>query len=340
MPLFDFPLEKLRTYQPDVARPADFDAFWDRTLAETRSHPLDARFKRVASPIYKLVDVHDLTFNGWGGQPVKGWVIAPAGAAGAADVADAAHVACAVGAAGKRPAVVSYIGYGGGRSLPIDHLAPAIAGFVHVVMDTRGQGAAWSPGDTPDDAGGGPQHPGFMTRGIESRETYYYRRVIADAVRAVEAARAFDSVDAGRIAVRGGSQGGGLALAAAGLLGDGVKLLAADVPFLCHFRRATEIIDKLPYNEIARYLSVHRGRAEQVFETLSYFDGVNFAAGVRARSLFSVALMDMVCPPSTVFAAYNRISSPKDILVYGYNEHEGGGVYQMDAWLRFCAEHL
>lgn len=322
MPLFDFPLEKLRTYQPDLPRPADFDTFWRDTLAEARRHPLNATFTKLGEPIYRTVEAFDVTFAGFGGQPIKGWMIGPRGVRG------------------KLPCVVSYLGYGGGRSLPIDHLAPAAAGLAHFVMDTRGQGAGWSPGDTPDDAGGGPQHPGFMTRGIESRETYYYRRLITDAVRAVEAAKAHTAVDPARVAVRGGSQGGGLALAVAGLIGRDVKLLAADVPFLCHFRRATEIIDKLPYNEIARYLSVHRGRTEQVFNTLSYFDGVHFAPGVTARSLFSVGLMDMVCPPSTVFAAYNRITAPKDILVYGFNEHEGGGVYQAEAWLRFFAEHL
>lgn len=322
MPLFDLPLEKLRTYQPDLPRPADFDQFWRDTLAEARRHPLSATFTKLSEPIYRTVEAHDVTFAGFGGQPIKGWMILP------------------TGASGRLPCVVSYLGYGGGRSLPIDHLAPAVAGFAHFVMDTRGQGAGWSPGDTPDDAGGGPQHPGFMTRGIESRETYYYRRLITDAVRAVEAAKAFAGVDAARVAVRGGSQGGGLALAVAGLMGKDVKLLASDVPFMCHFRRATEIIDKLPYNEIAKYLSIHRGRTEHVFNTLSYFDGVHFASGVTARSLFSVGLMDMVCPPSTIFAAYNRITAPKEILVYGYNEHEGGGVYQAEAWLRFFAANL
>lgn len=320
--LFDLPLSELRTYQAPPTEPPDFDAFWQRTLAEAAAHPLEPRFERLADPVYDLVEVYDVTFRGWGGQPVKAWLLAPAAAAG------------------PRPCLVTFVGYGGGRGLPVDHLAPAVAGFVHLVMDTRGQGSSWAPGDTPDEAGSGPQYPGFMTRGIESPETYYYRRVFTDAVRAVAAARAHPSVDAARLAVGGGSQGGGIALAAAALAPGQVRLLAADVPFLCHFRRATELTDKLPYAEIAAYLKCHRGRSERVFATLAYFDGVNFAPRIRARTLFSVALMDTTCPPSTVFAAYNRIRAVRDIRVYDFNEHEGGGSFQAVERLRFAAAHL
>ena len=138
------------------------------------------------------------------------------------------------------PVVVEYIGYGGGRGLPIDWLLYAAAGYAHFVMDTRGQGSAWSKGDTPDleSDGGNPQFPGFMTRGVLDPKTYYYRRVFADAVRAVEAAMGHEWVDEMRVAVTGGSQGGGIALAVAGLsplvLDDAVKIAMPDVPFLCH----------------------------------------------------------------------------------------------------------
>lgn len=320
--LLDLPLEQLKTYQAPPTEPADFDEFWRRTLAEAAAQPLAARFDRVADDAYRLVDVYDVTFNGWGGQPVKGWLLEPAGNTA------------------RLPCIVSYVGYGGGRSLPVDHLAPVAAGYMHFVMDTRGQGSSWSPGDTPDNAPAGPHHPGFMTCGIESPETYYYRRVFTDAVRAIDAACAHPHVDPARIAVMGGSQGGGIALAAAGLLRERVKLLAADVPFLCHYRRGTELTDALPYAEITRYLKCHRGRTARVFATLAYFDGVNFAPRVTARTLFSVALMDTTCPPSTVFATYNRLTAEKDIRIYEFNEHEGGGPFQLVERLRFAARHL
>jgi cephalosporin-C deacetylase len=176
-----------------------------------------------------------------------------------------------------------------------------------------------------------------MTRGILEPETYYYRRLMTDAVLAVEAAATHPSVDETRIAVSGASQGGGLTIAVAGL-SEAVQLAMPDVPFLCHYRRAVEITNNHPYGEITQYLHTHRDKADQVFRTLSYFDGVNFSAHAKASSLFSVGLMDMTCPPSTVYAAYNHYAGEKRIKVYEYNNHEGGQLYQTREKLRFVAE--
>jgi cephalosporin-C deacetylase len=317
MAFFDLPFDQLKTYKPAREEPADFDSFWKRTLDDTRSHTLAATFKPVD---YKLrsVETFDVTFNGYCGQAVKGWLQVPR------------H------RDGPLPCIVEYIGYGGGRGFPTDWLLWSSAGYAHFIMDTRGQGSAWLPGDTPDyePQGSSPQFPGFMTRGILSPDTYYYRRVFADAVRAVEAARSHPAVDASRVAVTGGSQGGGITLAASGLVPDVVATLP-DVPFLCHYRRATEISDANPYQEIAKYCQTHRNQVDLVFNTLAYFDGVNFAARARANTLFSVGLMDEVCPPSTVYAAYNHYGGPKDIRVYRYNHHEGGGTFQSFEKLKF-----
>jgi cephalosporin-C deacetylase len=95
------------------------------------------------------------------------------------------------------------------------------------------------------------------------------------------------------------------------LLDNAVAVAMPDVPFLCHYRRATEIVDTHPYQEIVRFCKVQRDKIETVFSTLAYFDGINFAARARAQALFSVALMDDICPPSTVFAAYNHYAGPK-----------------------------
>jgi cephalosporin-C deacetylase len=321
MPQYDLPLDELRRYSPDLPVPADLDVFWASTLAEARVHDLAATFTPVDTGL-ALVDTFDVTYRGFGGSPVKGWLQLPAGATGAL------------------PAVVQYVGYGGGRGLPHENLLFAVAGYAHLIMDTRGQGSTWSVGDTPDaQTGGEPAHPGSMTRGILDPATYYYRRVFTDAVRAVEAVRAHPAVDTSRVAVTGGSQGGGIALAVAGLVRD-VAAVAADVPFLCDFPRATTISDADPYGEIVRYLKVHRDHVDQAFRTLSYFDGAILGTRAAAPALFSVGLMDRICPPSTVYAAYNRYAGEKRIAEYAFNDHEGGGGFSDQMRLGFLAERL
>ncbi|MGZ8502486.1 MAG: acetylxylan esterase, partial [Candidatus Limnocylindrales bacterium] len=216
----------------------------------------------------------------------------------------------------------------------------AAAGYAHFVMDTRGQGSEWSVGDTPDpDPTGAPAQPGSMTRGILDPQTYYYRRVFTDAVRAVEAARSHESVDAGRVAVTGGSQGGGISLAVAGLVGD-LAAVAPDVPFLCDFPRAITFADSEPYGEIVRYLKVHRDHVEAVQQTLAYFDGAILGRRASAPALFSVGLMDETCPPSTVYAAFNHYAGPKEIREYPFNDHEGGQGFHDIAKMRWLADRL
>jgi cephalosporin-C deacetylase len=110
------------------------------------------------------------------------------------------------------------------------------------------------------------------------------------------------------------------------------------VPFLCHWRRATEITDGYPYQEIVNFARIHRDSGERIFRTLSYFDGLNFAARAKAPSLFSVGLMDQITPPSTVFAAYNHYAGPKEIEVYPFNGHENGETVQAERKMRRLAD--
>ncbi|HLU63993.1 MAG TPA: acetylxylan esterase [Protaetiibacter sp.] len=304
----DLPEAQLRAYRSTQVEPADFDDFWQETLAESRAAaPAGAALERVDAGLATL-DVFDVTFPGFGGQPIRAWLRTPRAASG------------------PLPTVVQFQGYGGGRGRPVENLLFASAGFAHLLVDTRGQGSMWSVGDTPDSGVTGPQTPGVMTRGIGHRETYYYRRLFTDAVRAVDAARTLEVVDASRIAVTGVSQGGGIALAVAGLV-DGLTAVLPQVPFLCDFPRALTIHDTDPYREIVRYLAQHRTKVEQVFETLSYFDGVNFARRASAPAWFTVALMDEICKPSTVFGAYNAYAGPKQIEVFPFNGHEGGATH-------------
>lgn len=323
MALFDLPLDQLRGYEPALPEPDDLDGFWSGTLAATRRHPLDATFELVATP-YTLVDTYDVSFRGYGGHPIRAWLRVPR------DTRDI------------HPAVVQYQGYQSGRGTPTDAVGWTLAGYAHLSVDVRGQGVGGSwPGATADPEGGhGPELAGFMTRGIGSPQTYYYRRVYADAVRAVDAVRAFPGVDSSAVLVNGISQGGGIALAAASLVPDLAGALI-DVPFLCDFPRAVTITDRHPYAELVAYLRQHRAEEATVMRTLSYVDGAILARRAAAPALFSVALMDAVCPPSTVFAAFNAYGGEdKEIAVYPYNGHEGGQADHEARKLAWAASHL
>ena len=193
-------IDHLLKLNPAIPEPADFDAFWAGTLAASRKHDLNATFEPVKDDAFQLFNAYDLTFSGYDGQRIRGWVVEPAAARNAGK---------------KLPCVVTYMGYGGGRSLPTDHLLFTTVGAVNLIMDNRGQGAQGTPGATGDIGTTGPQFSGMMTRGIDSRDTYLYRRLFTDAARAIEAAKAFDLVDPKRIVLFGANQGGAAALAAA-----------------------------------------------------------------------------------------------------------------------------
>jgi cephalosporin-C deacetylase len=316
----DLPETELAAYAGSTTEPGDFDAFWAEQLARSRAVARAPRLTEVECGL-SAIRVFDVVFSGWNGQPIRAWLRIPADATG------------------PLAAVVEYVGYGGGRGAPHANLLWAAAGYAHLHMDTRGQGSGWSRGDTPDDAPAGPQVPGVMTRGVVDPAAYYYTRLFTDAVLAVDAAAALDEVDEARIGVTGISQGGGMALAV-GALSPRVRGVVARVPFLCDFPRSTTITDAHPFAEIPAYLAVHRDEEEAVFRTLSYIDGVHFARRGTAPALFSAALMDPIVPPSGVFAAYNGYPAEKELALWRFNGHEGGGPDDDAAALAFFARTL
>jgi cephalosporin-C deacetylase len=304
MPFFDLDLPALREVRSTAPEPEDFDDFWNETLHEAAKIPLRMHRTEVWTPA-RVLRSYDVEYRGSGGDPIRAWWHVP------------------VGVDAPVPTVVEFLGYSGGRGLAHQIIRFATWGYAHLVMDTRGQG--WgshgaSPDPTPQLA---PAQPGALTQGIDDPRSHLYRRIYVDAVRAVEVARTMPEADAARIIVAGGSQGGGIALAVAGLRSDLAGALI-DVPFLCWFDRAIGLSDREPYAEIVRHLARYRSAVERSMQTLRYLDGVNFARRATAPALFSVGLQDPVCPPSTVFAAYNDYAGSKEIAVYPFNQHEGG----------------
>jgi cephalosporin-C deacetylase len=321
--LTDLSLSELRQYRPDVEEPADFDEFWATELAAARAQDTRPSFAPLRVPEdthLRHAEVFDVSFPGYGGEPVRGWLLVPR------ELAPSPKL------------IVEFIGYGGGRGNPLDWLTWSSAGYPHLIMDTRGQGGGWRGSDTSDPSdNGAPSTRGFMTRGIADPRTHYYTRLLIDAARATDAARHHPVVGSLPLVTTGRSQGGGLSIAAAHL---GVDVAAAmpDVPFLAHFRRAADVTRAHPYEELAEYCRVHSDQVDRVFTTLSYIDVVNHARRVSLPALFSVGLSDEITPPSTVFTAFNHYAgNAKDIAVYPFNGHEGGGTRHFLAQLEFVA---
>jgi cephalosporin-C deacetylase len=194
----------------------------------------------------------------------------------------------------------------------------ALQGYAVLSVDVRGQsGESSDPAHYP-----GGHVAGWMTMGILDPAQYFYRGVYVDCLRALDFLADREEVNSARIGVMGGSQGGALTLAVAAL-SDQPALAMADEPYLCHFRRAVQIAERNPYLEISAYLKKYPDQETQVWRTLSYFDNLNLCDRISCPSLMSVGLDDRTCPPSTVFAVYNRLTcEAKHLRVYPYHDHE------------------
>ncbi|TBL81787.1 acetylxylan esterase [Paenibacillus thalictri] len=318
MPMVDWPLPKLREYRPDSTAEADFDVFWQKQKELSAQTPLNPQLKELDYPV-KVATVYEVTYDGADGTPVHGWYVVPK------------H------AAAPMPAMVRYHGYSGSRGFVYELLHYAAMGIAVLSIDTRGQGNL-----TPDLAVY-PQGSaaGWLTLGITDPDRYYYKQVYLDCIRAIDFICGRPEVDAARIAVYGASQGGALTLAVAGL--DSRPKLAMPVyPFLCDFRRSVEIHSTGPYPEIKnwfRRFDPEHLQEEQVYRTLSYFDGMNHASRIKARTLMAITLQDTTCPPSTCFAAYNHVSAEKELKLYHDYGHEPLHFHE-EAMMRFVETYL
>jgi cephalosporin-C deacetylase len=306
MAWFDLPESELWSYRTSTPEPQGLDAWWADRLREAEAVATPVTIDRHEPDVYGPTPVRDIEFSGARGDRIRGWYLRPA------RVPDDEPL----------PVVVTYIGYGGGRGVPVEHLALPSVGLATLVMDTRGQGGRWTTGATGDGAGGGPELSTVMTRGIQDANEYYFTRLYTDAARAVQVAGQLPGADPDRIGVSGTSQGGGLALAAAALQPEFVRACAAEVPFLCDIRRAVTLVDTNPYHEVAQFLSNHSDVVDVALETLDHVDNALLASRIQADTWISVGLMDEICPPSTVFAAYNALTAPKQIVVNPFGVHQ------------------
>ena len=302
--LFDMPLKKLKVYQGTNPRPDDFETFWDSSLAEMQS--VDPDVELVPATFQTpFADCFDMYFTGVGGARVY------------------AKLARPVHTGSPHPALVRFHGYGGDSGDWYDMLGYAAMGYTVASLDCRGQGGL------SEDTGGvnGSTLRGHIVRGLDGPpEKMLYRLIFLDTAQLARIVMGMPDVDETRVGATGGSQGGGLTLACAALE-PCVKLVAPVFPFLCDYQRVWQIdLAANAYAELREYFRkfdpLHE-REEEVFLKLGYVDVQHLAPRIRGEVLMTVGLMDQVCPPSTQFAAYNKIPAKKSMRLYPDYGHEG-----------------
>ena len=304
MPIFDMPLAKLKEYKGINPRPKDFDRFWDQALAEM--HALDPQVELQPHQLSAdFAECHDLYFTGVGGARVHAQLLRPK--------------------ARKQPGpgLVMFHGYSGNAGDWTSKLGYVAAGFTVAALDCRGQGGK------SEDPGGivGNTLRGHIIRGLDDApEKLLFRQIYLDCAQLAGLVMKLPEVDAQRVGATGGSQGGGLTLACAALE-PGIKLAAPVFPFLCDYRRVWDMdLAKNAYEEIRAFFRLFdplHEREEELWTRLGYIDCQHLAPRIKARIQMHVGLMDEICPPSTQFAAYNKIAAKKEMVIYPDYGHEG-----------------
>jgi cephalosporin-C deacetylase len=307
MPLIDKPLPELLTYAGRNPRPADFDAYWTNALRELDA--TDPRPELRLNPLLstRQIECFDLWFTGVGGARVYAKYLRPKNTA----------------APTKHPAVLQFHGYSVHSGDWLDKFGWPAEGFCYAAMDCRGQGGK------SEDTGQvkGTTLRGHIVRGLDDPDPrkLAFRQIFLDTAQLARVLMAFPEVDANRVGCFGASQGGALTLACAALE-PRIKRAAPIYPFLCDYQRVWEMdLAKDAYDELRLFFRAFDPRHEreaELFTKLGYVDCQHLAPHIRAEVLMFTSLMDTICPPSSQFAAYNKITAKKDFVIYPDFAHE------------------
>jgi cephalosporin-C deacetylase len=307
MPLVDKPLPELYDYLGRNPRPEDFDAYWAAALRELDA--TDPRPELRPNPLLNTakVECFDLWFTGVGGARVYAKYLRPKNQPPGL----------------RHPAVLQFHGYSGHSGDWLDKFGWPAEGFCYAAMDCRGQGGR------SEDTGQvkGTTLRGHIIRGLDDPDPrkLAFRQIFLDTAQLARVVMGFAEVDAGRVGCFGASQGGALSLACAALE-PRIKRAAPVFPFLCDYQRVWELdMAREAYEELRlffRSFDPRHERVKEIFTKLGYIDCQHLAGRVRAEVLMFTGLMDTICPPSSQFAAYNKITAKKDIVIYPDFTHE------------------
>jgi cephalosporin-C deacetylase len=303
MPVLDMPMDELKVYRGSTPCPGDFDAFWQRGIDEINK--VDPAVEVVKADFEtEFAECFHLYFTGTRNARVYAKYVKP-------------KIITQPG-----PALFMFHGYSCDAGDWVDKLTYAAAGFSVFAMDCRGQGGL------SEDPGGvkGNTLNGHIIRGLgDSPDNLYYRQVFLDTVQLTTIVSTMEHIDENRIACLGGSQGGGLSIACAGL-NPQISRCVTMYPFLSDYKRVWDMdLAENAYLEVKDYFrrfDPRHEREDEVFRTLGYVDVQNLAPRIKGKVLMATGLLDDICPPSTQFAAYNKMTCEKKVVIYPDYKHE------------------
>ncbi len=282
------PLE-IKAARPE---PKDFDEFWKAKKDELQKLPLDVKLEKITAgnPAAPGVEVFDVKVNCTGGKPVSGYLAKP------------------VDAKPKSlPIIISYHGAGvRSANMPIGDAAKGA-----LALDINAHGLDnGKPTEYYDDLYKGPMKD-YRWEKMDNRDEQYFVGMFQRVFRSLQFMKSLPEWDGKTLVVKGGSQGGGQALAAAGLDGD-VTFCVALVPAICYH---TGYID----NEFGGWPGFLRGKTATdadpaIVAAVPYVDAAIHAKRIKAECVLTVGFVDYTCSPTSVYVAYNNIPTPKQIV--------------------------
>ncbi len=287
--------------EPSIPQPADFDAFWAKTLKQTSKIPMEVEIVPLPDKSTERVKVSMVKIQHYEkGRYIYGYLQEPNDQE-------------------KHPVMLHPPGAGVKRINPTPQFAEL--GFITLTI-----GINELPMDATDEdfvarraaLNGGD----YAYIGLDSKDNYYYRRVYSGLVRCIDFLTSLPNFDGENVAVTGGSQGGALSIVAAAL-DPRIDFLAAFYPALC---------------DLSGYVYADRAggwprmfspgskqqttvSTDKMFETLSYYDVLNFARRIKVPGFYSYGYNDGTCPPTSVAAAINQITAPKTIEITPSSGH-------------------
>jgi cephalosporin-C deacetylase len=276
---------------PTVDNPTDFDAFWGDAKADLAKIPLDAKMTLLPEKCTEKVNVYHVNMQNFRmGARLYG-------------------ILCVPKKEGKYPALLHVPG-AGVRPYSGD-IANAEKGIITLQIGIHGIPVNLDP-SVYTDLGAGILN-GYPNYNLDDRNRFFYKRVYVGCVRANDFLMSLPQYDGSNLAVTGRSQGGALSIVTAAL-DSRVKWLAAYYPAL---------------SDVTGYLKGRAGGWPHYFDknnrsfnetteklaTVGYYDVVNFARRVKAKGMYSWGFNDETCPPTSMYAAYNLITAPKDLFL-------------------------